>query len=85
MKTAYAALFGLTTLAMIASASAQQVTASATGGPFAGRSVAIGEGPAPRNPTPLFSIGQLSVGIWARVPPPYDAAANRTYAGDPLY
>jgi hypothetical protein len=50
--------------------------------PFGGRSVTS----APRfaSPTPLFAIGDLAVGIWARVPPPYDATANRNIAANPL-
>jgi hypothetical protein len=41
-------------------------------------------GPRPQSPTPLFVIGDLTVGIWARVPLPYDATANRNTAANPL-
>ena len=37
-----------------------------------------------KSPTPLFVIGGLAVGIWARVPPPYDVTANRNAAANPL-
>ena len=40
---------------------------------------------APRVPTPLFSLGGLPVGVWARVAPPYDVTANRSFAADPLW
>jgi hypothetical protein len=38
----------------------------------------------PRYPTPIFSIGGVPVSIWTRVPPPYNAAANRSAAANPL-
>jgi hypothetical protein len=39
----------------------------------------------PRAPRHLFTIGKLPVGIWAPVPPPYDARANRNNAANPLW
>jgi len=36
-----------------------------------------------RYPT-LFNIGGVPVGIWTRVPPPYDPTANRNAAANPL-
>jgi len=46
----------------------------------------FGVGPQPGIPqaTPLFKIGGLAVGIWTRVPPPYNVAANRSAASNPL-
>ena len=35
-------------------------------------------------PTPLVTTGNLTVGIWTRVQPPYDAEANRSAAANPL-
>jgi hypothetical protein len=49
---------------------------------FSGQSVT--PGPRLQSPTPLFVIGGLAVGIWARVPPPYDVTANRNAAANPL-
>ena len=37
-----------------------------------------------RYPTPLFNIGGVPVGIWTRVPPPYDPTPNRSAAANPL-
>jgi hypothetical protein len=51
-------------------------------GTFSGQSVT--PGPRLQSPTPLFVIGDLAVGIWARVPPPYDVTANRNAAANPL-
>jgi len=33
----------------------------------------------------LFSIGNLPVGVWAPVQPPYDSRANRNNAANPLW
>ena len=45
----------------------------------------VGVGPQLRNGqmTPLATIGNLAIGIWSPVPPPYDVAANRNLAADP--
>jgi hypothetical protein len=34
---------------------------------------------------PLWTFGELPVGIWAPVPPPYDMEADRNGAANPLY
>jgi hypothetical protein len=47
-----------------------------------GQSFAVS--PRIQNPTPLFFVGDLAAGIWTRVPPPYDATANRVAAANPL-
>jgi hypothetical protein len=47
---------------------------------FAGQSSAIGT----REATPLLHIGNIPVAIWTRVSPPYDVAANRNAAANPL-
>ena len=46
-----------------------------------GQSVTIGSR---QFPTLQFVTGGLAVEIWARVPPPYDVAANRSAAENPL-
>ena len=45
----------------------------ATVASLGGQSVTVG--PRLQHPTPLFFVGGLAVGIWTRVPPPYDATA----------
>ena len=46
----------------------------------------VGVGPQLRNQqvTPLVTIGNLAIGIWAPVPPPYDVTANRNLAANPI-
>ncbi|HYZ21192.1 MAG TPA: hypothetical protein VE690_03440 [Rhodopila sp.] len=41
--------------------------------------------PTPAQPPPLFQIGNLPARLWAPVPPPYDARANRNNAANPLW
>ena len=43
----------------------------------------IGVAPA-QQMRPLATIGNVALGIWTRVPPPYDVAANRNLAANPL-
>ena len=50
--------------------------------PFAGQFMTLGT--RPEFPAPLFFVGGLAVGLWARVPPPYDVTANRNTAANPL-
>ena len=78
-----AVLFGVVTTLMATTAGAQTPSASpierAT--TFGGQSITVG----PRlRETPLIVIGGLAVGIWSRVPPPYDVAANRNATANPL-
>jgi hypothetical protein len=85
MKTTRSAIFGILALLLATAALAQQpVVYSGQGvaGTFSSQSVT--PGPRPQSPTPLFAIGDLAVGIWARVPPPYDVTANRNAAANPL-
>ena len=84
MKTMRAALVGILTILMATAASAQtQPAASSATSGFAGQSLGVGPGRA-QNPTPLFMLGGVAVGIWTRVPPPYDVSANRNGAANPL-
>jgi hypothetical protein len=43
----------------------------------------VGLGPI-QQMTPLATVGSLAIGIWTPVAPPYDAAANRSGADNPL-
>jgi hypothetical protein len=85
MKSVRMAVFGILAALMATTAYAQSPVVNAgqgAAGPFSGQSMVSGL--RPRSPTPLFVIGDLTVGIWARVPPPYDVTANRNAAANPL-
>jgi hypothetical protein len=84
MNTARALLLGILVLTMAAPSEAQQARprAATLATALGGQSFAVS--PRVQNPTPLFFIGDLAAGIWTRVPPPYDATANRTAASNPL-
>jgi hypothetical protein len=47
-----------------------------------GQSVA--QNPRVQQPTRLVTLSGLVGSVWTRVPPPYDAAANRSGAANPL-
>jgi hypothetical protein len=84
MKTIRPAIFGILAALLATAAHAQKpvVTPGAgVGDTFSGQSVI--QAPRPQSPTPLFVIGDLAVGIWTRVPPPYDVTANRNAAANP--
>ena len=79
------AIFGMLTVLLATTAYAQTpVTNSGqrVAATFSDQSVTAGL--QPQSPTPLFVIGDLAVGIWARVRPPYDVTANRNAAANPL-
>jgi len=66
-----------------AQAQAPHLGGTVNQGPY----VLPGEGVGPvtgQLPRILFTNGGLPVGVWAPVPPPYDARADRTGAADPL-
>ncbi len=48
---------------------------------FANQTVGVGPN---HQMTPLATIGSLAIGIWTPVSPPYDVAANRNGAANPL-
>jgi hypothetical protein len=82
MNTVHAVFLGILTALIAATADAQMPSAGPTTAEFGGQAATIG--PRLQHPTPLFVTGGLVVGIWTRVPPPYDVAANRNAAGNPL-
>jgi hypothetical protein len=49
-------------------------------GTLQGQSLAVGPRQTPQRPTPLFTLGWLSLGIWAPVQAPYDPNSNRNLA-----
>lgn len=64
-----------------ASAQAPSVAAQPALG---GQAFALGPRAGVREPTTLFLLGGLPVAVWTPVAPPYDMAANRNLAGNPL-
>jgi hypothetical protein len=85
MNTVRTAIFSILAVLSATTAHAQKpVVNSGQGvaGTFSGQSLT--SGPRLQSPTPLFAIGDLAVGIWAHVPPPYDVTANRNAAANPL-
>lgn len=51
---------------------------------FSDRTVGVGPQLRGQQMTPLVTIGNLAIGIWSPVPPPYDVAANRNLAANPV-
>jgi hypothetical protein len=85
MNTIRTATFGILAVLLATSAHAQKPVVNSgqsVAATFSGQSVT--PGPRLQSPTPLFVIGDLAVGIWARVPPPYEVTANRNAAANPL-
>jgi hypothetical protein len=79
MKTLRIALVSGVLVAILAGAAYAQAPTDGYAGEYRGASPLQ----APHM-TPLASIGDLSVGIWARVPAPYDVTADRSAAANPL-
>jgi hypothetical protein len=81
MKTIRIAIAGVALAAVMGSAAMAQTTAvTAYGGNISGTGPSL----AGRQMTPLASLGDLAMGIWTRVPTPYDATANYNGAANPL-
>jgi hypothetical protein len=79
------AIFGILTVLTATTAYAQTPVLNSgqrVAATFSDQSVA--PGPQLQSPMPLFAIGNLAVGIWTRVPPPYDVTVNRNAAANPL-
>jgi hypothetical protein len=85
MNTIRTAIFGILAVLSAATAHAQKPVVNSgqrVAATFSDQSVT--PGPGLQSSTPLFVIGDLAVGIWARVPPLYDVTANRNAAANPL-
>jgi hypothetical protein len=81
MKTIRTTIAGIALTALMAGAAVAQTAAVTTyGGNVAGNGPSV----VGRQMTPLATIGNLAVGVWTRVPPPYDAAASYNGAANPL-
>ncbi len=86
-RTSLLALVGILAAGIASAQQGQPASgAGAAGGPpgFGGEIGRLGPQQAPTQPRPLFSIFGLPVGIWARVPAPYNVAANRNLASRPI-
>jgi hypothetical protein len=69
---------------MLASGAWAQGPGGGPAGAVAGQSYGIGPRAGAQHPTPLTMFGGVAIGIWTRVPPPYDVTANRSAAANPL-
>jgi hypothetical protein len=87
MKTIFALAFAAT--AVLSSAALAQSNAGQQPSPATSQSLIAPYTPPgasiPTTPRHLFSIGNLPVGVWAPVEPPYDSRANRTAAANPAW
>ena len=81
MKSIRIAIAGIVLAAVVGSAAMAQTTAVAT---YGGNVSGTGPSVVGRQMTPLTTLGDLALGIWTRVPPPYDATANYNRAANPL-
>jgi hypothetical protein len=89
MKTVSALIFGTLVAVVSTSAFGQGQIPDANTNPWFQASNAANASvvPEPSNPQslPLFHIGKLPVRVYAPVPPPYNAAANRNFAANPVW
>ena len=76
-----------TALAVVALATSAYAQVPATGETSGTLTYDQGMTVAPRyaQPTPLFTLGNVQFEIWTPVAPPYNSAANRNLAGNPLW
>ena len=80
MKTALVAMLAIAALAPAAYAEAP-ATEETSGTLMYNERTTVS--PRYRQPTPLFTLGNVQLEIWTPVAPPYNAAANRNLAGNP--
>ncbi len=85
MNMLRAALVGLLLAFLAQTALAQAAVPGTAGEILGGRAFAVAPQGAARNPTPLFMLGGVAVGIWTHVPPPYGVTVNRNGAANPLW
>ena len=87
MNTAGALIFG--TFVSISATSAfgqeQLPEGAGTNHRFGASTASVAPEPDDGQSRPLFKIGGLPVHVYAPVEPPYNAAANRNLAADPLW
>jgi len=81
MKSIRIAIAGVALAAVMGSAAMAQTSAVTT---YGGNISGAGPSSAGRQMTPLATMGDLALGVWTRVPPPYDATANYNRAANPL-
>ena len=75
-----AALIGVL-MGLLPTVALAQVPVSGTSGTVSTLAGRPAGGP---NARPLFMLGNVAFGIWAPVAPPYDVAANRNGAANPI-
>jgi hypothetical protein len=81
MKTMRTTVAGIALATLMVSTAMAQSSAVAT---YGGNTSGAGSSVVGREMTPLATFGNLAVGIWTRVPPPYDATANYNAGANPL-
>ncbi len=81
MNTTRATLYSI--IGIIAPIAAYADAPAASVSTFGGQVGAMAPRALATQPTPLFATGGVAFGIWTRLPPPYNAAANRNLAADP--
>jgi hypothetical protein len=83
MNTTRAAVVAVLTMLLATPTFAQAPGSGAAGQIASMGGQSFAQGPRAQQPTPLFMLGGLEIGIWTRVPRPYDATANRSAAANP--
>ena len=69
---------------LVGGTAAAQTPSVAAQPALGGQAFAVGPRAGVHEPTTLFSLGGLPAVVWTPVAPPYDVAANRNLAGNPL-
>src|SRR5579859_3277492 len=81
MKTIRTMIAGIAFATVLAGAAVAQTAAVTT---YGGSTSGNGPSLVGRQMTLLATIGNLALGVWTRVPPPYDATASYNGAANPL-
>jgi hypothetical protein len=84
MKTAHVALVTALLAGLMTGSAFAQGAAAGQLSTLSGSSVTPGQQPENQQMTPLATLGNLAIGIWTPVAPPYDVTANRSAAANPL-
>ena len=84
MNTIRAIFLSMLAVLVMTTAYAQSPATTPAAGEATLGGAAVAVRPPVAGPTPLVTTGNLAVGIWTRVQPPYNAEANRSAAANPL-
>jgi hypothetical protein len=82
MKFVRSACTGVLLAALMAGGAYAQTASQVSA--FSNRTVGVGSQLNNQQMTPLATVGNLAIGIWSPVQPPYDVAANRNLAANPI-